>query len=348
MTQNKVSDCHGAEIVGTTKKLGRHLKDSSHTFCSSCFQPCSPVEAKVGPQGDSSGITPIQEAAGKVSKHFGRAIERLGVEAKTECCEECITPASGAPDETVMECSNPKCRYCHNHSPKPPEDREFVGEGTYQCYYCGGDTPHYHRTKEEEQGERNCYICANVEPTWPQPSARGIFFVCPFHNGNGIRKSYRPWIEREGNWMGVDYVKAEETPAPRPTEGSWEDRFAKTKFAKGGGSSFECSDYEGMYADLKSFIAAELAKAREEGKQEKIKEMHEFVIPAVKSQALTPYRAELREKIRKTRDEIKHTDGCEANSWKKEIAICICTALEQKEVANSILSLLAEPNNEKK
>lgn len=32
---------------------------------------------------------------------------------KEKCCAECITPASGAPDETVMECLDPKCRYCH-------------------------------------------------------------------------------------------------------------------------------------------------------------------------------------------------------------------------------------------
>lgn len=32
-----------------------------------------------------------------------------------------------------------------------------------------------------------------------------------------------------------------------------ERAFDETKFAKGGGSSFECSDYEDMYTELKSF-----------------------------------------------------------------------------------------------
>lgn len=32
------------------------------------------------------------------------------------------------------------------------------------------------------------------------------------------------------------------------------EEFDKTKFATGGGSSFECSDYEGMYVELKSFL----------------------------------------------------------------------------------------------
>lgn len=34
------------------------------------------------------------------------------------------------------------------------------------------------------------------------------------------------------------------------------EEFEKTKFAKGGGYSFECSDYEGMYDDLKSFLSS--------------------------------------------------------------------------------------------
>ena len=38
----------------------------------------------------------------------------------------------------------------------------------------------------------------------------------------------------------------------------WKERFKKTKFAKGGGSSFECSDYEGMCSDLLDFISQEL------------------------------------------------------------------------------------------
>ena len=35
---------------------------------------------------------------------------------KEECCAECSTPASGAPDETQKECLNKDCKYCHMYS----------------------------------------------------------------------------------------------------------------------------------------------------------------------------------------------------------------------------------------
>ena len=35
---------------------------------------------------------------------------------KEECCPECSTPASGAPDETQKECLNKNCKYCHMYS----------------------------------------------------------------------------------------------------------------------------------------------------------------------------------------------------------------------------------------
>ncbi|TVL99548.1 MAG: hypothetical protein CV087_17465 [Candidatus Brocadia sp. WS118] len=43
-----------------------------------------------------------------------------------------------------------------------------------------------------------------------------------------------------------------------PHQEAWAERFKKTKFARGGGLSFECSDYEGIYEDLLSFIRQEL------------------------------------------------------------------------------------------
>ena len=36
------------------------------------------------------------------------------------------------------------------------------------------------------------------------------------------------------------------------------EKFKSSKFAKEGGSCFECCDYEEMYADLKQFISAAL------------------------------------------------------------------------------------------
>lgn len=43
-----------------------------------------------------------------------------------------------------------------------------------------------------------------------------------------------------------------------------EKRFEETRLAKEGGSSFECSDYEGIYMDMKQHLANELAKQKEE------------------------------------------------------------------------------------
>lgn len=48
----------------------------------------------------------------------------------------------------------------------------------------------------------------------------------------------------------------------------FEKEFETTKFATGGGSSFECSDFEGMYVDLKSFFSSSLRSAIEEALKE--------------------------------------------------------------------------------
>ena len=40
-----------------------------------------------------------------------------------------------------------------------------------------------------------------------------------------------------------------------------EERYKKTKFAKGGGSCFECCDYEEMDTELREFIQREVEKA---------------------------------------------------------------------------------------
>lgn len=52
-----------------------------------------------------------------------------------------------------------------------------------------------------------------------------------------------------------------------------EDRFANTKFGKGGGACFECGDYEGMYDDLLLFIRQEISLAI----QEKVRQIREEI-----------------------------------------------------------------------
>jgi hypothetical protein len=69
------------------------------------------------------------------------------------------------------------------------------------------------------------------------------------------------------------------------TNESWIERYQQTKFAKGGGSSFECSDYEGMDADMQAFIQQEKDKSYEEGS----KETTEAIIKMIRY-AKEPYR----------------------------------------------------------
>lgn len=46
----------------------------------------------------------------KHCKHYESDFDKF---IKVNCCAECITPASGAPDETQTECLNGDCKYCH-------------------------------------------------------------------------------------------------------------------------------------------------------------------------------------------------------------------------------------------
>lgn len=59
----------------------------------------------------------------------------------------------------------------------------------------------------------------------------------------------------------------------KPAPDAWadiEEEFNKTKFAKGGGSSFECSDYEGMDTELRAFLKKHIEKARLQGKYDEL------------------------------------------------------------------------------
>ena len=64
----------------------------------------------------------------------------------------------------------------------------------------------------------------------------------------------------------------------------FDKEFSKTKFAKNGGSCFECCDYEEMYDELKQFFNSKLEKILEDvmkcvpekDKTENILEEHSF------------------------------------------------------------------------
>lgn len=45
---------------------------------------------------------------------------------------------------------------------------------------------------------------------------------------------------------------------------------AESKFGKGGGACFECSDYEGMYSDLEFFLESFALKIAESAKEETV------------------------------------------------------------------------------
>ena len=51
---------------------------------------------------------------------------------------------------------------------------------------------------------------------------------------------------------------------PLKTMKDFDKEFSKTKFAKNGGSCFECCDYEEMYDELKSFFHSQLEKILED------------------------------------------------------------------------------------
>lgn len=76
--------------------------------------------------------------------------------------------------------------------------------------------------------------------------------------------------------------------------------FALTKFAKGGGSSFECSDYEGMYNDLQVFLRAALSEAYEAGQADPFYGESIATIEArrdLKKETIAAFTADLRTKI---------------------------------------------------
>ena len=52
----------------------------------------------------------------------------------------------------------------------------------------------------------------------------------------------------------------------------WEEEFKKTKFAKEGGSCFECCDYEEMYNGLKAFFRQKFIEAFEEVERKSFKD----------------------------------------------------------------------------
>lgn len=51
----------------------------------------------------------------------------------------------------------------------------------------------------------------------------------------------------------------------------------ETRLGKEGGSSFECSDYEGIYADMESFLSQKLQEAYQAGYNDALKQAREEI-----------------------------------------------------------------------
>ena len=63
------------------------------------------------------------------------------------------------------------------------------------------------------------------------------------------------------------------------------ERYKKTKFAKGGGSCFECCDYEEMDTEIREFVQKEIEEA--------IKQERERIIEEIEKQGVIISKGEL-------------------------------------------------------
>ena len=56
------------------------------------------------------------------------------------------------------------------------------------------------------------------------------------------------------------------------------ERYKKTKFAKGGGSCFECCDYEEMDTEIREFVQKEIEEAIKQERQRIIEEIKKLKV----------------------------------------------------------------------
>lgn len=259
MTQNKVSDCHGAEMDSHYSSD----EEGSNDFysCRKCGRNCSPVEAK---KLDVETFLAESEEA-------GAALKRKDAQ--------------------------------------PPEDREFVGEGK-KCDYGNHDW-------REVQDGRRCVKCKLEQLFTPRPTegwekqVRGSIVTAALNPGNVevITETAIALID----FIAAELAKKDEEISRKNTE------IANWKSAK---------------EELQRNQEGELAKAREEGKND-VSKVYE-TMDSRREEIRASYRAELREKIEKMDKEDFYCQECESD----EVKTCPCL--------KKVLSLLAEPNNEKK
>jgi hypothetical protein len=168
------------------------------------------------------------------------------------------------PIETKKEEKYVKCRFCGKpnvdwdeqcdgegfHSPKPPEDREFVGEGgedIARCGLCGEPMP-----VGEESFMYHGYSGVCPKPPLIETKGASVEDMVSTAGKDAI-KNLPPISKREAGYYETL------APAPRPTEG-WEERFEKGRKEQWNNGSPYWPNWDGV----KSFFAVELARAKDE------------------------------------------------------------------------------------
>jgi hypothetical protein len=88
-------------------------------------------------------------------------------------------------------------------------------------------------------------------------------------------QDYKPMkaSDLEKEW-GEDLIKRGVFDKPM----NWKEEFDKTKFAKNGGSCFECCDYEEMKKDLQYLIKSLLDKQKHNSEVETIETLHKYTM----------------------------------------------------------------------
>lgn len=134
-----------------------------------------------------------------------------------------------------------------------------------KCELCGKEAHHIHHKDKNNKNNKPsnlqnlCTLChAKIHGTEPRKSEIGVLVSC-------FNKTQKLRVITQLSIKSFERVENANTQIPAPhTENDWEEEFKNTKFGKGGGLAFECSDFEGMYVELKDFIRQQRLKAQEE------------------------------------------------------------------------------------
>jgi hypothetical protein len=209
------------------------------------------------------------------------------------------------------------------------------GEDYWTCMKCKNSVLHASDIISDiaEEKQKRAYFFGDVckpitTQVQPLPFGQRAGMSVPYDNSEPQEKCTCLGCssgERCTKEIRIDKTPAQNTPeiVHKPDDMSkecaeWEKRFAETKFAKGGGSCFECCDYEGMYNELKSFISS-LLSAKDQEIQESNREVYDTAHNLGMQEGAKEERERILEILRKERDAwIKNSSGDNALSSLEE------------------------------